>query len=596
MFDVYRFIITAVFLFGFLFLAGEKALGQDEIRKVVFVEANQPPGRQIRGKNTRYIIKDTIDLNGRVIRVPKNSVLVFSGGRFRNGIIKGGNTTISETNAQLFDETITLEGTWAKMSFRPEWFGAAGDGLADDTDALQRTLICASHVLLTGTYRVQHLSVGHSLSITGGCLKAFLDAYGNTRNVISAEGAFDLSFTGVDFDGSGSFLPKEGRLEPMIKVLGARSVLFDRCTVHNHSQNCDLDDEVEWEKRRCYAMSVLGADNVVIDSCVFHDNYSEQVAIGSNSDSQNRKPKTVLVVSNCSSYSNKHALALFLLFNLKSATIDSNSFEDNGRTFFNLLSSNVTISNNLLINTQSRAITSEANGAFYSADSITIVNNSIINAREGAISIGNSVIRIEDNTIRNDFLSGTNDYLVRLGGLYTGDNVVSDECHYALPYYDNSYIQNQQKGDIIITKNSISGFANRGAIAIRPTENVTDGKTDKFGAVINVSICDNTIKVFGSASALYLPNGSYSGITFGGNTVEMGSEAPMVYMSPSRALQLKRSLFEEMAITKNIVRYPSNAKVEFLVKMEYGDTREIDVSDNIINATIEKGMASFTIE
>ena len=57
--------------------------------------------------NTRYIIQYDYDLNAQTIVVPHNSVLVFAGGSFANGAIKGEDVVI-ESGAPCFDKTLTI--------------------------------------------------------------------------------------------------------------------------------------------------------------------------------------------------------------------------------------------------------------------------------------------------------------------------------------------------------------------------------------------------------------------------------------------------------------------------------------------------------
>ena len=66
--------------------------------------------------NTIFIIRYNFNLNGITATVNSKSFLLFDGGTLTNGTIYGR----------------TLDGT-----VRPEWFGAVGDGVTDDTSALE---------------------------------------------------------------------------------------------------------------------------------------------------------------------------------------------------------------------------------------------------------------------------------------------------------------------------------------------------------------------------------------------------------------------------------------------------------------------------
>lgn len=549
---------------------------------------------QVKKAKTRYIVQSKFDLCGETVSMPQNSILEFNGGFLYNGELLGKNTLIVSKANQVFDTTIVLSGDWTGVELLPEWFGAKGDGLEDDTKAVQCAIDNGSVVVLSSTYKVKHLNINKSLLLKGGCLKAFLDEYGSTRNILTSKGKYNLTFRQVKFDGSGSKLADKGKLEPMISINGSKKVVFEKCVFHHHSQNSGLPDEIEWQKRRCYALSILGANKVVLNGCDFHNNLSEQIAIGSNTTKKSCKPFTTLEIKNCTSHDNERALALFLLFELKSASIHDNFFKDNGRTFFNLVTANVTFAHNQMINTGSRAITSEADGNDYSADNITIEDNVIINAREGSISIGNNNIRIVNNTIKNDFFTGKNDYMIRLGGVITGDNSVSKECRSSLPFYDNSYSKNKKKRNIHIENNEIKGFAQRSVIGVRPTENLsTELKTNFLGHVSNIIVKNNVIKAVGNSNAIYFPNGSYSGIVIKNNQITMSSSKPAVYMSPSYYSHLGRSYFKGFEFSNNTVVYTDRTRVEYVIQIGDGIVKSCEIKGNRVNDIMENDICNF---
>lgn len=102
--------------------------------------------------NTHYIIQHDYDLNDSEIIIPENCLLDFQGGSFINGIIKG----------KVLNEFL-----------RPEWFGAKGDGVTDDTDAIQRTIDIANKsetlVVLKNSYAIYRpLVIGTNTHISGG--------------------------------------------------------------------------------------------------------------------------------------------------------------------------------------------------------------------------------------------------------------------------------------------------------------------------------------------------------------------------------------------------------------------------------------------
>lgn len=100
--------------------------------------------KQFVTENFVYEIKETIDLKGSTITIPKGCTLKFRGGRFINGKINGLNTKIESKERQIFDNNIDLCGTWDITEVYPEWFGAQGDGRSDDTESIRKSISFAT--------------------------------------------------------------------------------------------------------------------------------------------------------------------------------------------------------------------------------------------------------------------------------------------------------------------------------------------------------------------------------------------------------------------------------------------------------------------
>lgn len=83
-----------------------------------------------------YIIKTEIDLNGRVIAIPKGCSLIFNGGSFKNGTIIGDSTRIY-AKTKIFKDDVVIKGSWLGEG-NPLWFGAIGDGIYDCSNAFQK--------------------------------------------------------------------------------------------------------------------------------------------------------------------------------------------------------------------------------------------------------------------------------------------------------------------------------------------------------------------------------------------------------------------------------------------------------------------------
>lgn len=121
--------------------------------------------------NTRYIIQDEFDLNGKEITIQEGCVLDFQGGVLKNGTIIGKNTQINAGVSQIFSLDVTLHGTWKVSMAYPEWFGATGDGETDDTNAINKCIdIFAgnrTNIFLGRNYAVSNIFVKKACSIIG---------------------------------------------------------------------------------------------------------------------------------------------------------------------------------------------------------------------------------------------------------------------------------------------------------------------------------------------------------------------------------------------------------------------------------------------
>jgi len=62
------------------------------------------------GDNCRMLLTSDIDLKGKTMTIPENTILVGRGGVIKNGIVVGTNTTV-ETNKAVFSD-VSIQGTW----------------------------------------------------------------------------------------------------------------------------------------------------------------------------------------------------------------------------------------------------------------------------------------------------------------------------------------------------------------------------------------------------------------------------------------------------------------------------------------------------
>ena len=115
----------------------QEFLNQDNYKVIPldFDFQNIPAGYE----NSIWEIRYVFNLGSLSITLPENITLKFKGGKFSNGEITGNNTKINSDLYQIFDTNITLTG-FDVLNYFPEWFGAVGDGITDDTISIDKCM------------------------------------------------------------------------------------------------------------------------------------------------------------------------------------------------------------------------------------------------------------------------------------------------------------------------------------------------------------------------------------------------------------------------------------------------------------------------
>ena len=111
---------------------GEKKLNQAMI--------NEP--------NTIYVIENDLEL-AEDVTIPPNCTLEFNGGSISGSCsLSGDDTVIIAEPVRIFGNNLTISGVWNINESYAEWWGAAGDGLTEDTQALHNAMKMAKVVSL----------------------------------------------------------------------------------------------------------------------------------------------------------------------------------------------------------------------------------------------------------------------------------------------------------------------------------------------------------------------------------------------------------------------------------------------------------------
>lgn len=150
--------------------------------------------------NKTFYLKDSYVLSCD-ITIPPNCTLFFDGGSITgNFTITGNNTKIIAEQNEIFLGGIILEGSWNVNESFPEWFGAKGDGINDDTQAIVNCLKLKNIKLTAKTYLVTNLFLKDlsNVSIIGDN-STIKTSYNNLNNRFNLLGNLDMSSDETDY-------------------------------------------------------------------------------------------------------------------------------------------------------------------------------------------------------------------------------------------------------------------------------------------------------------------------------------------------------------------------------------------------------------
>lgn len=233
------------------------------IKPIVIIRKGDDYQAKLASDNKTFIIVDTLDLGDEDVEIGDFSVILFRRGSIINGGLIYNNTKILGFNRSFYN--IRGKGSICNKIVYPEFYGAHGDGIHDDTRAIQRSLDNGGviHLKEGGTYvvgtilhkgaegengRQSFLRVYSNTTIDGnGAVIKLVDHFLdkdlpdnlNNAQIFGSSNTENLSFRNIVIDGNGkNNLIARGRyaerkFAPFFRMQGVYNLIIENCTFKN---------------------------------------------------------------------------------------------------------------------------------------------------------------------------------------------------------------------------------------------------------------------------------------------------------------------------------------------------------------------------
>lgn len=259
----------------------------------------------INRNNTIYVLRYDFFLEDN-ITIPKGCELIFDGGSI-NGpyTLIGNDTKIQAPVKQLFGEEVLLSGVWKAQEAYPEWFGAQGDDISDDTKSIQKMLdVGFKRVYFKeGTYLIRgykdnsgspvqpgfwgiKIRSNTSVVLHDNAVLKNIPVEGDYYVIVDISGVENVSFTGGQIRGDRH--TEHGEWGYGINITNSKNITIQDVKVYdclgdgisfngrntlmypdrNTSYDCTVKNCEVYNCRRL-ALAIAGAERLVVEGCKF---------------------------------------------------------------------------------------------------------------------------------------------------------------------------------------------------------------------------------------------------------------------------------------------------------------------------------------
>lgn len=240
-------------------------LGRVYLRKNIVDGVNVLTQDMISKPNTIYIIQYDYDLQGTEITIPENCVLKFNGGSISGAsTVTGQNTIIDAGLVKIFGTDVAIAGSWNVTEAYPEWFGAKGDGVSDDTKAIK----------LSGKFGVNSTMVFQQKTYIVNVIQGIDNSQ---RHILFGLKTSHIKGNGAIIrlgDNNNCDLRNHKGFGSLFNIQSQESLVVENLTIDfNYAQNPIYQTEGRsqsvQENTQQNAFCIRDIKNVIIDSCTF---------------------------------------------------------------------------------------------------------------------------------------------------------------------------------------------------------------------------------------------------------------------------------------------------------------------------------------